>query len=140
MASFNVSILFETPPILDLKNKDVGFWPVAPIKDDFTYEVVKLDQQVENVLLTSYASSQKSPSYYWPLVVFLDQQGCVVEGVSGFKNQNIDESNTQHAAMEGILKKPETASYIFMTPLSEAVDAENIQLTNQGQIKLSVIR
>ena len=126
--------------ILDLKNKDVGFWPVAPIKDDFAYEVVKLDQQVENVLLTSYASSQKSPSYYWPLVVFLDQQGCVVEGVSGFKNQNIDESNTQHAAMEGILKKPETASYIFMTPLSEAVDAENIQLTNQGQIKLSVIR
>ena len=126
--------------ILDLKNKDVGFWPVAPIKDDFAYEVVKLDQQVENVLLTSYASSQKSPSYYWPLVVFLDQKGCVVEGVSGFKNQNLDENNMQHAAMEGILKKPETASYMFMTPLSAAVDAENMQLTNQGQIKLSVIR
>ena len=46
----------------------------------------------------------------------------------------------QHAAMEGILKKPETASYMFMTPLSAAVDAENMQLTNQGQIKLSVIR
>ena len=73
-------------------------------------------------------------------MVFLDQKGCVVEGVSGFKNQNLDENNMQHAAMEGILKKPETASYMFMTPLSAAVDAENMQLTNQGQIKLSVIR
>ena len=125
---------------LDLKNKDVGFWPVSPIKEDFAYEVVKLDPQVDNILLTSYASSQKSPSYYWPLVVFLDQKGCVVEGVSGFKNQNLGENNMQYAAMEGILKKPETASYMFMTPLSAAVDAENMQLTNQGQIKLSVIR
>lgn len=125
---------------LDLKNKDVGFWPVSPIKEDFAYEVVKLDPQVDNILLTSYASSQKSPSYYWPLVVFLDQKGCVVEGVSGFKNQNLGENNMQYAAMEGILKKPKTASYMFMTPLSAAVDAENMQLTNQGQIKLSVIR
>ena len=126
--------------ILDFKNKDIGFWPVAPIREDFAYEIVKLDHQVENILLTSYASSQKAPSYYWPLVVFLDQKGCVVEGVSGFKNQNIDENKTQHAAMEGVLKKPQTASYMFMTPLSSAVDAGNMQLTNQGQIKLSVIR
>ena len=42
--------------------------------------------------------------------------------------------------MEGILRKPENATYMFLTPLSSAVDADNKQLTNHGQIKLSVIQ
>ena len=130
----------EKAKALTLKDKDVGFWPVTPIKEKFAYEVVKLDQNVQDILFTSYASSNKTPSYYWPLVVFLDQKGCVIEGVSGFKNQDINESNFQHAALEGVLKKPSSAFFMFMTPLSSAIDVENKQLTNQGQIKLSVIR
>ncbi|AXQ21420.1 putative pilus assembly protein FilE [Acinetobacter wuhouensis] len=125
---------------LSIKNQELGLWPVAPIKEHFAYEVVKLDSQVQNVLLTSYASSSKVQTYYWPLVVFLDQQGCVIEGVSGFKNEESDDNNTQYAAMEGILRKPENATYMFLTPLSSAVDADNKQLTNHGQIKLSVIQ
>lgn len=130
----------EKAKALTLKDKDVGFWPVTPIKEKFAYEVVKLDQNVQDILFTSYASSNKTPSYYWPLVVFLDQKGCVIEGVSGFKNQDINESNFEHAALEGVLKKPSSAFFMFMTPLSSAIDVENKQLTNQGQIKLSVIR
>lgn len=125
---------------LSLKNQELGVWPVAPIKEHFAYEVVKIEPQVQNVLLTSYASSSKAPTYYWPLVVFLDQQGCVLEGVSGFKNEDSVDNNLQYAAMEGILRKPEHAVYMFLTPLSSAVDAENKQLTNHGQIKLSVIQ
>ena len=118
----------------------MGIWPVPPIKEKFVYEVIKLDSPVENIHFTSYASSQKSPSYYWPLVVFLDQQGCVIEGVSGFKNENIDSTSVSYSALEGVLKKPADAMYLFMTPLSEAVDVQNVQLTNKGQIKLSVLR
>ncbi len=125
---------------LDQKNQEVGFWPVPPLREDFAYEVVKLDQSIQDIRLTSYASSNKAPSFYWPLVVFLDQKGCVIEGVSGFKNHEIEADNFQHAALEGVLKKPQSAAYLFMTPLSSAVDAENKQLTNQGQVKLSVIR
>lgn len=125
---------------LSIKNQELGIWPVAPIKEHFAYEVIKLDPQVQNVLLTSYASSSKIQTYYWPLVVFLDQQGCVIEGVSGFKNEESQDNNTQFAAMEGILRKPEKAMYMFLTPLSSAVDVENKQLTNHGQIKLSVIQ
>ncbi|OTG62923.1 putative pilus assembly protein FilE [Acinetobacter silvestris] len=125
---------------LTLNNREVGFWPVAPIKEKFVYEVVKIDPSVQDILLTSFASTQKTPSYYWPLVVFLDGSGCVIEGVSGFKNQEFAESDFQHAAIEGVLKKPQSASYLFMTPLSSAVDVENKQLSNEGQIKLSVIR
>ena len=125
---------------LSIKNQELGVWPTAPIKENFAYEVVKLDGQVNNVLLTSYASSTKVPTYYWPLVVFLDQQGCVIEGVSGFKNEDINANDLQYASMEGILKKPSNATYMFLTPLSSAVDVEDRQLTNHGQIKLSVIQ
>lgn len=130
----------EKAKILSQDKDELGIWPVPPIKERFVYDVVQLDQSVENIHFTSYASSQKAPTYYWPLVVFLDQQGCVIEGVSGFKNQNMSASHFQHSALEGVLKKPTQAKYMFMTPLAEAVDVQDVQLSNQGQIKLSVLR
>lgn len=126
--------------VLSAKNRDIGFWPVAPIHESFAYEVAQIDASVDEILFTSYASSQKIPTYYWPLVVFLDQQGCVIEGVSGFKNQQSDQSKFQHASLEGVLKKPEGALYLFVTPLSSAIDLDASQLSNQGQFKLSMIR
>ena len=126
--------------LLSLDKNEMGLWPVPPIKEKFVYEVIKLDSPIENIHFTSYASSQKSPSYYWPLVVFLDQQGCVIEGVIGFKNENIDSTYASYSALEGVLQKPPNAVYLFMTPLLEAVDVQDVQLTNKGQIKLSVLR
>ena len=64
----------------------------------------------------------------------------MIEGVSGFKNEDINANDLQYASMEGILKKPSNATYMFLTPLSSAVDVEDRQLTNHGQIKLSVIQ
>lgn len=130
----------EKAKTMSLKNQEVSFFPVAPIKENFAYEIVKLDADIQNILFASYASSQKKPSYYWPLVVFLDEKGCVVEGVSGFKNEEQNESVTHYASLEGVLKKPDSAHYLFMTPLSQAIDIQNHELTNQGQIKLSVIQ
>lgn len=125
---------------LSHKNRDIGFWPVAPISDNFSYEVARIDANIDEILFTSYASSQKIPTYYWPLVVFLDQQGCVIEGVSGFKNQQAEQSKFQYASLEGVLKKPQGAVYLFVTPLASAIDLDASQLSNQGQFKLSVIR
>lgn len=125
--------------ILGGKNSDLGFWPVAPFKEKFVYEVAKLDSTVHNILVTSYASSKKSPQYYWPFVVFLDEKGCVLEGVSGFKTAQVKESAIHQAHIEGVLRKPDNAVYLFMTPLESALDIEDMTLSNQGQIKLSVI-
>lgn len=122
------------------KNSELGYWPVAPIKERFVYEVVKLDQSVQNIQLTSYASSQKSPRYYWPFVVFLDSQGCVIEGVTAFKTAQIEETAIHKASLEGVVRKPDQAIYLFMTPLESAVDVDQDLLSNQGQIKLSVIQ
>lgn len=130
----------EKAKVLSSKNREIGFWPVAPIKEKFAFEVIRLDENIQDILFTSYASSNKTPSYYWPLIVFLDQDGCVIEGVSGFKNNEIKENKFQHAALEGVLKKPAASKYMFMTPLAVAIDVENKPLINHGQIKLSVIR
>ncbi|NHB59378.1 putative pilus assembly protein FilE [Acinetobacter sp. 194] len=126
--------------VLGAKKEELGIWPVKPIKEKFAYEVVKLDQRVQNIQVVSYASSQNNPNFYWPFVVFLDQQGCVIEGVSGFKNENKTETNFSHSALEGVLIKPPQAVYLFMTPLVESIDAQNVQLSNQGQIKLTVLQ
>lgn len=122
------------------KNTDLGYWPVAPIKERFVYEVVKLDQSVQHIQLTSYASSQKAPHYYWPFVVFLDEKGCVLEGVSHFNTAQIAQNALQKARLEGVLRKPETAYYLLMTPLATALDVDEALLSNQGQIKLSIIQ
>lgn len=126
--------------ILGQKNADIGLWPTAPLKDSFDYEIVQVDKNLKDVKLTSYAASQKNPSFYWPLVVFLDQKGCVIEGVGGFKNQDTSSTSLQYASIEGLIRLPEGTAYLFMTPLASAIDVEDKALTNYGQIKLSVLR
>ena len=120
--------------------QDVNLWPHQPLKDHFDYEVVEVQTGIKNVQLSSYASSQNQPSYYWPFVAFLDESGCVIEGVTGFKNQDRAENKYRHAVIDGMLQLPAQTRYIFMTPLLSAVDVEEQALSNQGQIKLTAVR
>ncbi|ENX42559.1 putative pilus assembly protein FilE [Acinetobacter sp. NIPH 2100] len=121
-------------------NKDVGLWPRKPLKEKFEYEIVKLDTEIQYMQMDSYASSNDKPVYYWPLVVFLDEKGCIAEGVSGFKNKKTTATVLLHTAIQGVLKVPEHVRYIMMTPLASAVDVSEQELSNQGQIKLSVLQ
>ena len=120
--------------------QDVNVWPRQPLKDQFDYEVVAVQAGIKNVQLSSYASSQDQPSFYWPFVAFLDESGCVIEGVTGFKNQNREENKYRYAVIDGMLQLPTQTRYILMTPLLSAVDVEDQILSNQGQIKLTAIR
>lgn len=120
--------------------QDVNLWPRQPLKNHFDYEVVEVQTGIKNVQLSSYASSQNQPSYYWPFVAFLDESGCVIEGVTGFKNQDRAENQYRHAVIDGMLQLPAQTRYIFMTPLLSAVDVEEQALSNQGQIKLTAVR
>ncbi|QBQ17024.1 putative pilus assembly protein FilE [Acinetobacter haemolyticus] len=120
--------------------KDVGLWPRKPLKEKFEYDLVKLDSSIQYLQIDSYAASAEKPVYYWPLVVFLDEKGCVKEGVSGFKNGETRANLLQHAAINGVIKVPANVKYVMMTPLASAVDLPENRLTNQGQIKISVIQ
>lgn len=121
-------------------NKEVNLWPRKPLKEKFEYELIQLNPSVQHLKVMSFASSNEKPLYYWPLVVFLDDKGCILEGVSGFKSKSYPSTMLQHASIQGVLKVPPSAHYIMMTPLSSAVDVTEKELTNQGQIQISVLR
>lgn len=124
---------------LSSSNNELGFWPVAPLKERFVFEVAKLAPEVDTIQLQSYATRSKVEQFYWPMVVFLDQSGCVLEGVSGFKTENIAATAFRHASIQGLLKKPSQAAYLFMTPLSSAIDVDETKLTHQGQVQLRML-
>lgn len=121
-------------------NKEVNLWPRKPLKEKFEYEVVQLNPSIQHLKFTSFAASNEKPAYYWPLVVFLNDKGCILEGVSGFKSKSYPSTILQHSSIQGVLKIPPSAKYIMMTPLSSAVDVEEKDLTNQGQVQISVLR
>ncbi|UUM27579.1 putative pilus assembly protein FilE [Acinetobacter colistiniresistens] len=121
-------------------NKDVGLWPRKPLKEKFEYELVKIDPAIQYMQIDSYSSNSEKPVYYWPLVVFLDEKGCIEEGVSGFKSTKTVATVLQHSAIQGVIKVPQGAHYMMMTPLASAVDVSEPELSNQGQLKISVLQ
>lgn len=123
-----------------VKDKDVNLWPRAPLANDFDYEVVKVNSPIQNIKINSYASRENNPTFYWPFVVFLDDKACVLEGAGGYKNQESEANVIQHMNIEGVIQVPKDSHYILMTPLASAIDVDQHGLSNQGQLKLSVIR
>lgn len=121
-------------------DKEVNVWPRAPLKEQFDFEIVKVSNAIQNVQISSYASRQQNPTFYWPFVVFLDTHGCVLEGAGGFKNHEATASFTSHEKIEGIVHIPSTTQYMLLTPLASAIDVDNKALTNKGQLKLIAIR
>ncbi|WP_242756852.1 putative pilus assembly protein FilE [Acinetobacter towneri] len=120
--------------------QDLNLWPRAPLTEKFDYELVKLEGNIQNIQINSYAMKQNQPTFYWPFVVFLDQKGCVIEGAGGFRNQDTAGNVLRHEVIEGMLQLPKNSHYVLLTPLASAVDMEHRALSNQGQLKLIAIR
>ncbi|WP_180060641.1 putative pilus assembly protein FilE [Acinetobacter sp. YH12135] len=120
--------------------QDLNLWPRAPLTEKFDYELVKLEGNIQNIQIKSYATKQNQPTFYWPFVIFLDQKGCVIEGAGGFRNQDTAGNVLRHEVIEGMLQLPENSHYVLLTPLASAVDMEHRALSNQGQLKLIAIR
>ena len=120
--------------------KEINLWPRVPLKDQFDFEIVKVSNAIQNIQINSYASRQQDPTFYWPFVVFLDANACVLEGAGGFKNHDAVASFTSYEKIEGVIHVPLKSQYILFTPLASAIDLENRALTNQGQLKLIAIR
>ncbi|QSG84045.1 putative pilus assembly protein FilE [Acinetobacter indicus] len=116
--------------------KDINLWPRAPLTDEFDYEVVKLEGDLRHLQVNSYASKTRQPTFYWPFAVFLDAQGCVIEGAGGYKSQDTQSTLLQHEQVEGVIQLPAQTRYLLLTPLASAIDMENRQLSNQGQLKI----
>lgn len=122
------------------RHDSVSFFPRAPFDDRFDFELLEINQPLQNVKISSYANSGKAPSYYWPIAVFLDQKGCVIEGATAFHTQTFPATMLQSASIEGVIHIPKNSHYLLLSALESSVDVPELQLSNQGQIKLTVLR
>ena len=52
----------------------------------------------------------------------------------------INTSLFKHAAIQGTLRIPSNTRYLMMTPLASAIDVPEKELSNQGQINISVLQ
>lgn len=119
---------------------ELNIWPRAPLNDAFDFEVIRVENAIQNIQIYSYASKQNNPTFYWPFAVFLDIKGCVLEGAGGYKNKDSAADALYRERIEGVIQVPNHTAYILLTPLATAVDVEQRALTNHGQLKLIAIR
>jgi hypothetical protein len=112
---------FQGKKISKAKNlklqSEVNLWPRAPLNDEFDFEIVRVEGALKNIQISSYASKQHNPAFYWPFAVFLDRQGCVLEGAGGYKNNGAGPDYLYRERIEGVIQVPDKTEYILLTPL-----------------------
>lgn len=122
------------------KSEPLNLWPRPGLEPKFDFVVAEFQEQINDIQVTSYTDNISNPTFYWPLPIFLDANGCVIEGVNSFYQQTIAPSVTTHQAIQGYLHVPASTKYMVLTPLEAAADLKQIQLTNKGQVRLTPIR
>lgn len=122
-----------------LSDKPLSLWPRAPLHDHFDYQLIALEDTIQNFKITSYGSNQVDPTYYWPMAIFLDRDGCLIEGASAFFSTAYPSTMLQNASIEGVIHVPNQSKFVLLTALEQAVDVPTLKLSNQGQIKLTVL-
>ncbi len=123
-----------------LNDKPVDFWPKPGFQPKFEFVLAELEPSLLNIHLMSYTTTSRRPSYYWPLPIFLDQRGCVLEGVASFYQSKTTATWLQQSALQGHLHVPKDARYLLLTPLVEAAELSGETLADRGQLRLTPLR
>lgn len=123
-----------------MTEKPVDFWPVPGFQPKFEFVLAELAPTYRYIHLMSYSTTSRRPSYYWPLPIFLDQRGCILEGVSGFYQSKTPATWLQQSALQGHLTVPQGARYLLLTPLVEAAELKSEVLADRGQLRLTPLR
>ena len=128
-----------------LRDQQLIVWPRsdAPMinhRASLNYVVVKLGAHNRDISLQSIAPLGRQSDYYWPLPIFLDEHGCVLEGVNAFYQKTLPSTMLQPSVIVGNLHVPEHAEYLMLTPLHDATDLPKIRLSEVGQVRLIPLR
>lgn len=128
-----------------MRDQQIILWPRsdAPRVNNhagLNYVVVEFRSNTRDLSLQSYSPNERQSDYYWPLPIFLDADGCVLEGVNGFYQKTLPSTILQPSILVGTLHVPENARYMMLTPLIEAIDLPNIKLSEVGQVRLIPLR
>lgn len=117
-------------------DKELRIWPLSPMGDELPFNVIGMESGSHFFKLTSYALTDKHPEFYWPLVIFLNKQGCVLEGATGFYQKATPASMLEHGALIGHVRVPDETAFLVLTPLEKAADLPNTLLSPRGQLSL----
>jgi hypothetical protein len=63
--------------------------------------------------IASFASTLKKSSFYLPVVVFLDFNGCVLSGAWQYWSRAHAATDTQYASVDGLIDVPIQAVYVL---------------------------
>lgn len=87
------------------------------------------------IRLSSFANSYKTPKFYLPMMIFLNEQGCVLEGAWQYWSQAKAANDNQYSAVEGLLALPVGSKYIVLYPPDKTLKA-TLPLQNYGALLL----
>ncbi|WP_410210631.1 putative pilus assembly protein FilE [Aquirhabdus sp.] len=114
--------------------------PAVNHKASLNYELVEFRSAIKDISLQSFAPLSQQSAYYWPLPIFLDERGCVLEGVNGFYQKKLPATLLQPSILIGTLHVPDHTRYLMLTPLVEAIDLPGTTLSPVGQVRLLPLR
>jgi len=128
-----------------MRDEQVILWPRSDApkvgnRAGLNYVVVEFRSNTRDVSLQSFAPLGRQSDYYWPLPIFLDAEGCIIEGVNGFYQKTLPSTVLQPSILVGTLHVPEQTRYMMLTPLVEAIDLPKIKLSEVGQIRVIPLR
>ncbi len=106
-----------------------------------TYIGAEYLSDVRYINVQSFSPTEKNPAYYWPVAIFLDEDGCVLEGASQFFQQMQPASFLERSALLGTLLVPKASRYVLLVPLEHAQELPaTARLISKGQLILTAIR
>lgn len=128
-----------------MRDQQLILWPRSDAPrvnhhSGLNYLVVEFRSNTRDLSLQSFAPQGFQSDYYWPLPIFLDADGCVLEGVNGFYQKTLPSTLLQPSILVGTLHIPEQTRYLMLTPLIEAIDLPQIKLSEVGQVRLIPLR
>ncbi len=128
-----------------LQDKPLILWPrsdTPQVKghEALNYVLVALPQGTHDLSVQSYTEVGRSPMYYWPLPVFLNEQGCVVEGVSSYYQHRTEGALLAPPILIGTLHVPTQSRYVMLTPIEASPDLPQTSLSPVGQVRLIRLR
>ena len=65
--------------------------------------------------ISSFATTNKKPKFYVPIVSFLDAQGCFLSGAWQYWSRAYPATEHQFASVEGLLAMPKNTKYIVFS-------------------------
>ncbi|GAC1609297.1 MAG: hypothetical protein NVS3B3_15580 [Aquirhabdus sp.] len=128
-----------------MRDQQLILWPRSDAprvnnRAGLNYVVVEFRSNTRDLSLQSFAPQGRQSDYYWPLPIFLDADGCVLEGVNGFYQKTLPSTVLQPSILVGTLHVPEQTRFMMLTPLVEAIDLPKIKLSEVGQVRLIPLR